>query len=98
MKYDYPTIVHITKKDITTGEELPGAYLELYDKDYNLIDSWVSGTEAHIIEAVLIAGEKYTLIETSAPEGYVVSEKIEFTVNLDNTITHVDIYGGSASH
>ena len=89
---DYPTVVHITKKDITTGEELPGAYLELYDKDHNLIDSWVSGTEAHIIEAVLIAGEKYTLIETSAPNGYVISEQIEFTVNLDETITHVDMF------
>lgn len=90
--YDYPTVVHITKKDITTGEELPGAYLELYDKDHNLIDSWVSGTEAHVIEAVLIAGEKYTLIETSAPDGYVISEQIEFTVNLDNTITHVEMF------
>ena len=38
--YDYPTVVHITKKDITTGDELPGAYLELYDKDHNLIDAW----------------------------------------------------------
>ena len=90
--YDYPTVVHISKKDITTGEELPGAYLELYDKDHNLIDAWVSTNEAHIIEAVLIAGEKYTLIETSAPNGYVISEQVEFTVNLDNTITHVDMF------
>lgn len=90
--YDYPTVVHISKKDITTGEELPGAFLELYDKDNNLMDSWVSTNEAHIIEAVLIAGEKYTLIETSAPNGYVISEKVDFTVNLDNTITHVDMF------
>ena len=88
---DAPTSVHISKKDITTGEELPGATLELYDKDHNLVDSWVSTGEAHIIEAVLIAGEKYTLIETSAPNGYVISEKVEFTVNLDNTITHVEM-------
>ena len=88
---DAPTSVHISKKDITTGEELPGATLELYDKDHNLVDSWVSTNEAHIIEAVLIAGEKYTLIETSAPNGYVISEKVEFTVNLDNTITHVEM-------
>lgn len=88
---DAPTSVHISKKDITTGEELPGAFLELYDKDNNLVDSWVSTNEAHIIEAVLIAGEKYTLIETSAPNGYVISEKVEFTVNLDNTITHVEM-------
>lgn len=90
--YDYPTVVHITKKDITTGDELPGAYLELYDKDHNLIDAWVSTNEAHVIEAVLIAGETYTLIETSAPDGYVISEQIEFTVNLDNTITHVEMF------
>lgn len=88
---DAPTSVHISKKDITTGKELPGAFLELYDKDNNLVDSWVSTNEAHIIEAVLIAGEKYTLIETSAPNGYVISEKVEFTVNLDNTITHVEM-------
>lgn len=88
---DAPTSVHISKKDITTGKELPGAFLELYDKDNNLVDSWVSTNEAHIIEAVLIAGEKYTLIETSAPNGYVISEKVEFSVNLDNTITHVEM-------
>lgn len=39
---DKPTYVEITKQDITGEKELPGAALEIRDKDGNLIESWVS--------------------------------------------------------
>ena len=34
------TVVHISKVDAETGEELPGATLELYAPDGSLLDTW----------------------------------------------------------
>lgn len=81
----------ISKKSITTQEELPGAELEVRDKDGNIIDNWTSTDEEHLIEG-LNPGETYTLTETIAPDGYVVTSTIEFTVNDDGTVTHVDMF------
>ncbi len=41
-----PTHAVITKKDITNGEELPGAHLELLDEDGNTVDEWISTDRA----------------------------------------------------
>lgn len=86
---DDTTKVQISKQDITTGEELPGATIQIVDKDGNVVEEWVSTTEPHFIEAELIAGEKYTLHETAAPDGYVIANDVEFTVNSDGTVTEV---------
>lgn len=76
--------VKISKIDITSGEELPGAKLTVHEGKCNSIgenteiESWISTTEPHYIE--LDAGD-YCLVETQAPAGYVLStEKIDFTV------------------
>lgn len=86
---DDTTKAQISKQDITTSEELPGATIQIIDKDGNVVDEWVSTTEPHFIEAELIAGEKYTLHETAAPDGYVIANDVEFTVNSDGTVTEV---------
>ena len=86
---DDTTKVQISKQDITTGEELPGATIQIVDKDGNVVYEWVSSNEPHFIEAELIAGEKYTLHETAAPDGYVIANDVEFTVNSDGTVTEV---------
>ena len=86
---DDATLVKISKQDMTTGTELAGATLQVIDKDGNVIEEWVSGTEPHYIEAKLIAGEKYTLREITAPDGYNTAEDIEFTVNVDGSVTEV---------
>ena len=86
---DDTTKVQISKQDITTGEELPGATIQIIDKDGNVVDEWVSMNEPHFIEAELIAGEKYTLHETAAPGRYVIANDVEFTVNLDGTVNEV---------
>ena len=75
--------VSISKTDITTGEELPGATLQVIDKDNKLVEEWVSTDTAH--EVVLPSGE-YTLHEELAPEGYLVASDVAFTV-LNGTIT-----------
>ena len=89
---DDTTKVQISKQDITTGEELPGATLQIIDEDGNVVEEWVSTNEPHMIEGKLIAGKEYTLRETIAPDGYEIANEIKFTVNADGTVTDVVMY------
>ena len=89
---DDTTKVQISKQDITTGEELPGATLQIIDEDGNVVEEWVSTDEAHFIEGKLIAGKEYTLRETIAPDGYEIANEIRFTVNEDGSVTEVVMY------
>ena len=89
---DDTTKVQISKQDITTGEELPGATLQIIDEDGNVVEEWVSSSEPHFIEGKLIAGKEYTLKETIAPEGYEIANEIKFTVNADGSVTEVIMY------
>ena len=61
-----------------------GATLRVLDKDGNVVDEWVSEDTPHYMEAVLVAGETYTLEETLVPDnsGYVPANAIQFTVCL----------------
>ena len=70
--------VQLSKKDLTTKEELPGAELTLADAEGNEIDKWISTNAPHYIEK-LPAG-KYTLTEVTAPDGYAIAERVEFEV------------------
>ncbi|HNX62974.1 MAG TPA: SpaA isopeptide-forming pilin-related protein, partial [Candidatus Limiplasma sp.] len=84
---DDPTVVTFSKKGMTGGDELPGATLTLTDHaDSTKSWAWVSGETPHIITGELEAGHTYTLTETTAPNGYAVSESVTFTVNADGTL------------
>lgn len=72
------TKVQISKKDLTTNEELPGAELIITDEKGNEIDRWISTDAPHYMEK-LPAG-KYTLTEVTAPDGYAIAERMEFEV------------------
>jgi len=79
------TPIYISKQDITTKEELPGAHLELRDEKGKLVEAWVSTNIPHVIEK--LEPGKYFLTEVLAPEGYELStETVEFTVNKDGTV------------
>ena len=81
--------VGISKVDITTQEELPGAELSVYDKETgDVVDEWVSTEEEHFVSGLEV-GKTYILTETTAPDGYVTAEDIEFTVEDDFTVQHV---------
>ena len=85
--FDDTTKVKITKYDITTKKELPGATLRITEKETGkLIEEWVSKKESHYIEAKLIAGVEYVLAETRAPRGYKVAKPITFKVNDDGSV------------
>ena len=83
--------VKISKQDITTKAELPGATLVLKNSKGEEIDRWVSGNEPHYLE--LEKGE-YTLVEIQAPAGYDLSyEVIKFNVGEDGEVeTSVVMY------
>ena len=72
------TSVKISKQDITTKKELPGAKLIIKDKEGNVVDSWTSGTKPHY---VTLPDGDYKLIEVTAPQGYGLSEEVkDFTI------------------
>ena len=73
------TVVHFSKVDKETGEELPGAVLELYSPDGSFLDTWETTDIPHVIPGLPV-GEGYVLREVSAPDGYEVSEDITFEV------------------
>ncbi len=83
---DY-TRVKIRKMDEATGEPLAGASLEIRDAEGNVVHSWVSGEEAELVK-YLPAGT-YTLVETQAPEGYVLAEAVPFTVEATGEMQEV---------
>ena len=87
MKDDH-TKVSISKTDITTGEEIDGAKLQILDKEGNVVEEWVSGKE-HLIE-YLPVGE-YTLHEEAAPEGYVIANDVKFVVEETGEIQKVEM-------
>ena len=89
---DDTTKVKISKRDITTDNELPGATLQIIDEDGNVVEEWVSADEAHLVEGKLIAGKEYTLREIIAPDGYEIANEIKFTVNEDGSVTEVVMY------
>ncbi len=84
---DY-TKLQLSKQDATTGKELPGAKLELIEKETGkVIEEWISGKEPHYIEK-LEPGD-YILRETLAPKGYLLAEDIVFTVQETGEIQKV---------
>jgi uncharacterized surface anchored protein len=86
-----PTKVKISKQDITTKKELPGATLVIKDANGKEIEKWVSTNEPKYIEG--LAAGNYTLCETQAPDGYVLAtECIKFTVKDDGSIASVIMY------
>ena len=88
---DEITKIEISKLDITTSKELPGAHLQVSDEEGNIVDSWISGEEAHMIKGLCV-GETYTLTETIAPDGYQVAQSIEFTVDDTGNVQRIEMY------
>ena len=75
-------IVKVSKTDLTNGEELEGAELEITDVEGNVIENWTSTKEPHIVNG-LEEGKTYALTEKTAPYGYEMTESITFTVTTD---------------
>ena len=79
--------VEISKQDIVTGKELPGAKLQIIDESNKVIHEWITTEKPHLFEK-MPAGQ-YTLREITAPDGYEVAEDISFTVEETGEIQKV---------
>ena len=88
---DEITRVEVSKQDITTNKELPGATLVVKDKDGNVLDEWVSTSEPHIIRSLTV-GKTYTLSETIAPDGYKIAQSIDFKIKDTGEVQNVVMY------
>lgn len=74
--------VTISKQDVATSKELPGATLVLKNSKGEIVDEWVSTTTPHYIDN--LEEGTYTLIETKSPKGYGLSDEfITFEVKYD---------------
>lgn len=94
---DLTNRILISKKDLTTQEELPGAVLEIRrvetipgDLEESLpvegevLETWISGTKPHLVKN-LPAGQ-YVLIETAPPTaGYSTANPLYFEIR-DNQV------------
>lgn len=81
------TKLYVAKRDMASGIELPGAVLQIQDPDGNVCYEWISGDQPYYIEEIP-AGE-YVLVEKTAPDHYLKTENIEFTVKDTGEIQSV---------
>ena len=95
---DAPTKVYISKTDINSGDELPGATMQILDEKENVVVikdndgnpvetlEWVSGEEPKYIEG-LPTGVNYILRETISPDGYTIASDTKFTIDEKGVVT-----------
>src|SRR5699024_11374075 len=84
------TKVEISKKDITNGEELRGAHLQITDSEGHIVAEWITDGRPHRIDR-LQPGE-YILTETTPPNGYQLAESVRFVVEESGRIQKVTMY------
>lgn len=82
--------VTITKTEVTGTKEIEGAKMTVKDETGKTVDTWTSTKEEHYVSG-LEEGKKYTLIEETAPNGYVKAESIKFTVSKDKVNQKVNM-------
>ena len=84
-------LAHILKVDGNTNKPLAGATLVVRDMNGNIVEEFVTTTEAHVIYD--LADGEYTVEETKAPAGYKKSDEIVKFVISDKTPSAAVIFG-----
>lgn len=80
------TPVTLTKTEITGAEKLPGALIEVYDAEGNIIYREYTDANGEIPDIPVVPGT-YTFKETYAPSGYALNTAIKtFTVTADGQV------------
>ncbi len=81
---DQPIEIGLEKIDAESNEKLEGAVFKVTGTFADKAITEIEDTPANLIETLsgqLIAGETYTLTETTAPKGYELAEPINFIVD-----------------
>ena len=79
--------VNLSKKAVNGTAELPGAEIKVfkgYSENGLLVKEWTSGTSSMELQ---LAPGVYTMVETTAPNGYEVAENITFKVDADGKVS-----------
>lgn len=83
--------VTVTKYDSLTEQPLPGAKLVLKDSEGEVITSWTSTNQSHVIRN--LSNGTYTVSEEEAPVGYKLSDdEVEFTISDNSDEVTVKFY------
>ena len=78
---DAPTKIRIDKLDKLTNKRIANAKLQLFDSADKKIAEWTSSeSEAYTLEGKLIVGQVYRLHEVEAPNGFLLADDVQFTV------------------
>ena len=85
---DY-TVVTLSKVEVTGGDEIPGAKLEIQDSDGGVVDRWTSTDTPHVIER--LAPGKYSFVERMTPNRYDQATRVEFEVKDTGEVQHVEM-------
>ena len=82
-----PLEMFFSKVDETGVNELPGAKIQIIDKETNeIVEEWISSDEPHIVR-YLVEGKEYIMKEITAPNGYLIAEEITFKAGDNEKIT-----------
>ena len=86
-----PTEMIFSKFDETGTNELPGATIQVIEKETGkIVEEWVSTDESHIIH-YLVEGKEYVMKEITAPYGYTMAEEITFVAGDGEKVTMKDM-------
>lgn len=80
-----------SKTEVTGTKEIEGAKMTVKDETGKTVDTWTSTKEEHYVNG-LEEGKTYTLIEETAPEGYVRADEITFTVTNEKVDQEVNMF------
>lgn len=74
----------LSKVDLSTGEPVEGALIEIYTEDNILIYSGRTDKLGKLYVKGLESGKKYKFVEKEAPEGYILNDEIHEFEILNN--------------
>ena len=80
------THVEVSVVDKHNSEKIAGGHVQVIDTNGDIFEEWDSTTGNHVIEG-LKTGEEYTIHETEAPEGFLLSSDYTFTIDQEGKIT-----------
>ena len=80
------TKVQVSCVNIADGEELEGSTIQILDSQGNTVEEWTSTTDSHEVNG-LKTGIEYTLRNTVASEGYVLTTDTTFSIDETGHVT-----------